>query len=129
MNQRRKEKNWLEWTVFTFGLLLVAALVLYLAYDIWTARTGPPEIEVKLGEATLQGDHYVLLVELRNSGHEVAEQVQVEVVLRRGEQTEEANFVIQHLPRGSTRHGAVTFATDPAVADRLEARVLGYQQP
>lgn len=129
MNQHRKEKNWLEWTVFTLGLLLVAALVLYLAYDIWTVRSGPPRIEVRLGAPSQQGDGYRIPVELRNSGHKVAEQVHVEVVLRKGERTEKANLVIQYLPRNSTRHGAATFTIDPATADRVEARVSGYAQP
>lgn len=130
MNRHRKEKNWLEWSVFAIGLLLVVALVVYLTYDIATARSGPPIVEIELGQTFPQSAGYAVPLTVRNRGHQVAEQVHIEVELTKSDgETEKGELTIQFLPRGATRHGTVTFTTDPRRAEQLESRVLGYQRP
>ena len=130
MNQYRKEKNWLEWCVFSGGLILVAAIVGYLAYDLWTAPSGPPRVDVRLGEASERSGRYYVPVSVKNDGHEVAERVEIEVELKQiNGQAEKAGFTVQFLPRGATRRGTVTFTNDPRLAEELTAQVRGYQQP
>lgn len=127
---RKKEKNWLEWCVFAAGLLLVLALVAYLTYDIATARSGPPNVQVELGRSFPQSAGYAVPVTVTNRGHETAEQVHIEVQLTRPDgQTEKGELMLQFLPRGATRHGTVTFTVDPRRAGSLTSRVLGYERP
>lgn len=124
------EKNWLEWAVFGFGLAVILLMVAYLAYDAATIGDEPPIVEVQLGDVDARGDMYVMQVTIRNLGDRTAESVAVEVSLLQGdEEPETAELSIDFLPRQSTRTGWVTFTTDPATADEIEAHILGYQEP
>ncbi|HEX5708519.1 MAG TPA: hypothetical protein VFX96_14545 [Pyrinomonadaceae bacterium] len=123
----KAEKNWLEWTVFGLGLLLVTGTLGFLVYD--GARLGgePPSIEVKLGTPERRAHNYVVPVTVTNHGDETAEGVVVEVSME-GVEGERGEFVVAFLPRRSTREGWVAFRTDPTGA-RLTPRVLGYEKP
>lgn len=124
------KKNWLEWSVFSVGLMLILLLVAYLAYEAITIGTEPPIIDVQLGAAETRSGLYVIPVTLRNNGDRTAEDVMIEVtLLNGGEEVETAELSIAFLPRQSTRNGWVTFTTDPATAARIESHVLGYQEP
>lgn len=122
------KKNWLEWSCFAVGLLLLASVIGYLAYDAVTLGGAPPRIEFKLGEPRPQGDRFGIAVVAENHGDQTAEAVHVEVVLKGGKE-ERAQFVIEHLPRHGRREGFVTFETDPRTAQSVEARALGFQLP
>jgi uncharacterized protein (TIGR02588 family) len=123
------EKNWLEWSVFAASLLLVVSVVAYLAYDALTAGDEPPRIAVQLGAPEQRADHFAVPVTVTNEGDQTAEGVVVEVVLERGEEEEQAQFEVAFVPRQSAREGWVTFEQDPATADRLTARAIGYEKP
>ena len=123
-------KNRLEWSVFGISLVIILALVGYLAYDAVTMGNAPPIVDVKLGEPQPRDGSYVMSVTLRNLGDETAENVTVEVTLAEGGQdTESAEITIDFLPRQSTRVGWVTFTTDPSTVDKIQPHVLGYQVP
>jgi len=126
---QREQKNWFEWLVFAISLVLVLALVGYLCRDIWTARSGPPDIEITLSPASKRSGHYVVPVTVTNRGYESAEAVHLEVTLKKKSGEEErAEVELQFLPRGSTRRAVVTFESDPAEAE-VSARVLGHRRP
>ena len=123
------QKNWLEWSVFAVGLVLVLGTIGYLIYDAVTLGTTPPSLEVKLGKPQQRQTQFLVPVSVTNHGDETAEGVLVEVALESGgKETERAEFEIAFLPRQSTREGWVTFDKDPRAA-RLKARVLGYEKP
>ena len=124
---RKVQKNWLEWTVFAVGLLLVAATLAYLAYDGATLGDAPPSIEVRLGTPERRAQNFIVPVSIVNRGDLTAEGVEVEVVLR-GASEERGSFVVAFLPRGATREGWVAFQTDPRDGE-LKARVVGYEKP
>ncbi len=127
------QKNWLEWSVFAVGLVLVLAVLAYLTYEGLTMGNDPPSIEVRLGTPEPRAHNFIVPVTVINHGDETAEGITIEVTLEnagvggavepvRGELT------VAFLPRRATREGWVTFQQDPRSA-RLTARVLGYEKP
>ncbi len=129
-NEKRVEKNLLEWVVFGASLALVACTLLFLIYDGATAGGTPPELRVDLGEPAQRGGHFVVPVKVINDGGETAEGVLVEVSLEAedGAEAERGELSIPFLPRGGRREGFVTFRSDPRNA-RLVPHVLGYEKP
>ena len=131
-NRRTKvEKNWLEWTVFGVGLVLVLSVVGFLVYDGASMGDAPPDIEVTLGQPERRGDEFLVPVAATNRGDQTAEGVQIEVVLETatgGGEPERGEVSVAFLPRRATRRGWVSFHTDPS-AGRLRPRVLGYEKP
>lgn len=122
-------KNWLEWCVFGVSLILIAGTVGSLIYDATTQETGPPRVEVTLGEPVEQPAHYLVPLTIHNRGGHTAENVQVRVWLQLpGQEPETAEFSVPYVPRESNRSGAVTFTSDPAQGI-LTARAVGYETP
>ncbi|HEV2800098.1 MAG TPA: hypothetical protein VGW12_06365 [Pyrinomonadaceae bacterium] len=125
------QKNWLEWTVFGVGLLLVLSALGYLIYDGATMGSDPPSIEVRLGAPEQREHNFIVPVSVTNHGDETAEGVLIEVLLESGAVGQEpirGELSIAFLPRRATREGFVTFQQDPRAA-RLTTRVLGYEKP
>ena len=108
-------KNWLEWTVFGVGLVLVLATLGFLIRESLGASGGPPEVVARLGSPRASAGGFMVPVEVVNVGKGTAEDVKVTVVLElpRSE-PEEAELDIAFLPRDSRRDGWVTFRSDPA---------------
>ena len=130
MKKKKLQKNWFEWVVFAVGLALVVATLAYLAYDAATITDAPPSIEVRAGEPLQREHNFIVPVTLVNKGDQTAEGVMVEVVLESGGQAgERAEFTVAFLPRRSTREGWAAFQTDPRTAERIKARVTGYEKP
>ena len=127
---RKLEKNWLEWIVFTVSLVLVAGTLAYLAYDAATIGDAPPSIEIRTGAPVQHPHNFVIPVSITNYGDLTAEGVHIEVVLENGtEEVERSEFDVAFLPRRATREGWVVFQTDPRTAQKINARVLGYEKP
>ena len=126
---KKVEKNWLEWSVFGVGLVLVVGTLGFLFYDGVRARDAEPDVRIRLGTPEQRGGQFVVPVVVTNEGGATAEGVQVEVILEQnGEERERGEFGVAFLPRRSTREGFVSFRTDPHAA-QLKPRVLGYEKP
>ena len=127
---KKTEKNWLEWIVFAVSVVLVAGTLAFLAYDGINIGDTPPSIEIRVGAPT-QGQHnFIVPVSLINHGDQTAEGVQIEVALEtEGKEMERSEFAVAFLPRRATREGWVAFQTDPRTAQKINARVLGYEKP
>jgi uncharacterized protein (TIGR02588 family) len=127
---KKMGKNWLEWTVFALSVVLVTCTLAYLAYDGMTIGDAPPSIEIRVGVPT-QGQHnFIVPVSITNHGDQTAEGVQIEVALEaEGKEMERSEFAVAFLPRRATREGWVAFQTDPRTAQKINARVLGYEKP
>jgi uncharacterized protein (TIGR02588 family) len=125
-------KNWLEWTVFAVGLLLLLGTVGYLAGQALTRGRSPAVLSITLGEPQAHPDatppHFVVPVTVRNDGARTAAEVDVEVLLARGDQVERRELTFEYVPRGSSRSGAVTFEVEPDPGS-LAARVLTFLDP
>ena len=125
-------KNWLEWTVFACGALLVLATLGVLALDAVTASHAPPRVSVKIGAVRHIADGYALSLTARNDGDQTAEGVKIAATLTprgAGKSDEErGDFQIDYLPHNSSSSGWISFKTDPRKGD-LQARVAGYSVP
>jgi uncharacterized protein (TIGR02588 family) len=128
---KKPKKNPLEWTVFMLSFLLVLFLWGYLLYHVFAKGTvSPPMIQVAVQEPKPFAAGFMVEVDLRNSGGETAENVQVEVVLRNGTtEIEKAEFQIAYIPRHSRRNGYVVFQTNPSSVERIDASVVGFEIP
>ncbi|MGB7924959.1 MAG: hypothetical protein WCF57_17090 [Pyrinomonadaceae bacterium] len=127
---KKLEKNWVEWAVFALSLVLVAATLAYLAYDAATLGDAPPTIEVRVGEPVQRPHNFIVPITITNHGDMTAEGVHIEVALENGgEELERSEFDVAFLPRSATREGWVAFQTDPRTAQKINARVLGYEKP
>jgi uncharacterized protein (TIGR02588 family) len=109
-------KNWLEWTVFAFGLVAVLGTFGYLGYEALAGDVSPPRVAVELGRPTPDGTRWTVPVRVRNDGGETAQE------------PETAQLEVAFVPRKSRREGWVTFSRDPA-AGRLTGRATGYEKP
>ena len=123
------QKNWLEWSVFAIGLLLVISTLVYLTYVGATMGNEPPSIEVRLGTPEQHAHNFTVPVTVLNHGDQTASGVIIEVVLQQdGAEQARGELQLPFLPRHATREGWVTFDKDPRTAE-LKARVLGYEKP
>ena len=125
----KPQKNWFEWIVFAFGLILVSSTLGYLIYAGASMGHEPPSLEVRLGTPEQRQFNFIVPVTVVNHGDETAEGVRIEVVMTNGgEEIARGELDIAFVPRHATREGWVTFEQDPR-ASQLKARVLGYQKP
>lgn len=123
------QKNWLEWSVFAVSLAITLAVLAVLVVSEIRSREEPADIRVYVGAPVRGASGHRLPVVVRNEGDQTAEQVHVEVVLRRGESEEErGSLTIAFVPRRSERRGWVSFRSDPRCC-AVDARAVGYEEP
>ncbi|HEX2218135.1 MAG TPA: hypothetical protein VHG35_04980 [Gemmatimonadales bacterium] len=125
----KAEKNWLEWTVFGVGLVLVLATLGYLVRESLVTHDGPPEVIARLGAPRPSAGGYLVPVEVSNVGQATAEDVRVRVFLDLPDGArEEAEFDVAFLPRGSLRKGWASFRNDPARGS-LRLGAIAFEEP
>jgi uncharacterized protein (TIGR02588 family) len=128
--QNKGEKNFLEWTVFTVSLLLVLGILGYLGYKTFTHKTSPPEIEVVFRPNPSEATPYRYYVEIKNTGGATAEEVSIELVLEKDQETiEDAELTLAFVPQKSKRVGWLNFSKNPQMADTIFARVISFKKP
>lgn len=125
---RKLEKNALEWTVFGVSLVLVMATLAYLAREVVTTGSRPPELVVQLGTPRPVTHGFQVPVTVLNRGDHVAEGVNVVITLVAKAEREEAVLNLAFLPRQSKREGWVTFRGDPSNGE-LEIGPVVYASP
>lgn len=124
------EKNWLEWSVFSVSLVVLAFIFGFLGYDALTSEGEQPDISVQLGTVEPHGDYFIVPLTFRNDGGQSVEDVQVDVTLMAGgAELEVSSVTAPALPRQSSRQAWVVFSNDPAGADAIEARLVSYVVP
>jgi uncharacterized protein (TIGR02588 family) len=121
-------KNTLEWIVFAASGMLIAGVVGVLVYGAATGGNRPPSLSITRGTAENTAGGFALPLEVRNTGDTTAEDVQIEVTLTIGSETERSEAELPFVPHRSHRRVWVTFKNEPA-RGRLDARVLGYREP
>lgn len=127
------KKNWLEWTVFSVGLLLLLVTSGYLVWQALSHGHQPAALTVTLGEpwapAGVQPPHYIVPITVSNDGGQTAAEVDIVVELvEGGKSIERRELTFAFVPHLSSRSGALTFEHRPQT-DQLSARVLGYLEP
>ena len=121
-------KNAFEWTVFGIGCVLIIATTWCLTWYALNSKDGPARILIESGTPVLEGDRFRVPIEIRNTGHRVASNVQIVISATTGATSQQAGLSIDHIPRGATRQGFVTFS-GPDVPTQPKCEVTGYQQP
>jgi uncharacterized protein (TIGR02588 family) len=125
----KPEKNWLEWTVFGVGLVLVLATLGYLARESLVREDGPPEVIAQLGTPRPSAGGYLVPIEVSNVGNDTAEDVRVPVFLNLPDGArEEAELDVAFLPRGSVRNGWASFRNDPSRGS-LTVGAIAFEVP
>jgi uncharacterized protein (TIGR02588 family) len=127
------KKNWLEWTVFAVGLLLLLATSGYLLFQAVSHGHQPAALSVTLGEpwtpAGVSPPHFIVPITVRNDGGQTAAEVDIAVELvEGGKPIERRELTFGFVPHLSSRSGALTFEHRPR-PEQLSARVLGYLEP
>ncbi|HEY3662416.1 MAG TPA: hypothetical protein VGL24_04620 [Chthoniobacterales bacterium] len=126
---KKPQKNWLEWTVFAFSLLLVLGTAGLLIHEHLSLGQEPADPQITLGSPEAHDGYFAVPVKVVNRGDNTAESVQIEVELQLpGKESEKGQVQLNYLPRQATRHAWVTFRHDPRQG-KMETRVLGYQRP
>lgn len=128
MKTDTERKNWLEWSVTIVSAILVAFTLGILIYQMIYEEKTPPDIRVTLGNAEQKDGGYAILVSAFNQGTQTAQNVLIEVVLKKDGKEETAEITFQYLPRKSEVEGWVTFGTSPK-AGQLQTRIIGYNVP
>ena len=122
-------KNWLEWTVFAVGAVLVLATTAYLAVQAIKPPHREVRVAVTFGRPEPGPLGYQVPVEIRNDGGGPALTVNVEIALERGgSAAERASVLIDYLPAHSRRTGRVAFRGDPAEGT-LVVQAVSYAEP
>ena len=119
-----------EWTTFSIALIILAIIVGLVIYEWLTQKHRPPVLSVTSSSEIRQvpGQFYVPF-EIKNSGGETAESVQVIAELRiNGEVEESGEQQIDFLASGETEEGAFVFSRDPRQGE-LSMRVASYKLP
>jgi len=126
---KKPEKNAVEWSVFILSAIIIVSTIAFLAMAAIREKKVPPELHVTTGAPeTTHGGHRIE-VKVTNKGDLSAEQVRIEVALRRGDdEIERAELDIIYVPRKSEREGWVTFRNDPRCCD-VTTRAVSYEAP
>ncbi len=127
--QTQQDIPLLEWLVGAIGLVLVLATLGYLAYAGWTNTLSPPKIQTKMQSISPNGDGYLVIFNVVNTGGETAAGVTVEGTLHNGNQeVERSTATIDYVPDHSTRGGGLFFKQNPAQF-HFELKAIGYANP
>lgn len=108
------------------GVLLVAVLG-FLGYQAVAVRDGPPALRTHMAPV---GDAdqppYVFQVQVRNTGGQTAQAVQITGQLTRDDrQVEQASATVRYIPPNSHRAVSLLFETDPKTA-AISVKAAGY---
>jgi uncharacterized protein (TIGR02588 family) len=119
----------LEWAIAALGAMLLAALLLYLAYFAVSYRETAPAVSVEALSVAPAGAGYLVRYRVVNEANGTAAGLQVMGQLRRGDETiEEREAVIDYLPPFSAREGGFYFSQDPGSYE-LVLSLGGYSKP
>jgi uncharacterized protein (TIGR02588 family) len=118
-----------EWVAFGIASALLALVVGAILAFVATGPARPPRFTVSAPQTRVADGAFHIRTEVRNTGEETAESVQVAAELvRDGETVAEGDQVIDFLPGGETREVEFVFSADPS-SGLLDVRVTGYVVP
>jgi uncharacterized protein (TIGR02588 family) len=124
-------KNWLEWSVFGVGAVLIAATVGYLGVQAARPGENEPALTVTFGAPEPRAIGYAVPVEIRNTAAGAAEAVTVEAGLelrQGGLAAETARITVEYVPGYGRRTARLEFRSDPRQGT-LVVRSVSYAMP
>ncbi|MFF2322330.1 TIGR02588 family protein [Agrobacterium sp. NPDC058088] len=123
------EPHWIEWVTGTICTLLVAAMLGWIAYDIY--RYSPEDARFDIDVSGIEGEpgQYRVKFDIRNLSMTTAAQVKVRGDLQRNETAaENADVTFDYVASESKDSGTLFFRNDPRNGT-LTLTVTGYTQP
>ena len=115
-----------ERLVAALGVILVVALLCFLAYQALAGAEGGPELGVDVERVERARDQFVVHVRIRNDGGKTARSVSVSGALTDGGRTvEQATTTVSYVPPTSVRAAALVFTRDTREV-KLSVRAEGY---
>jgi uncharacterized protein (TIGR02588 family) len=127
----RPRKNWLEWTVFGMGVVLIVATVGYLGLQTARPAVKEPMLSVTFGRPAPGPVGYAVPVEIRNASAGPAEDVTIETALEMqagGLAAETARITVGYIPGYGRRTARLEFRRDPREGT-LAVRSMSYAVP
>lgn len=127
--QSRGELALWEQVVAVLGVVVVAATLGHLGWQIATEASGPPVLRVEPGASQPSGAGYLTGFEVFNDGASTATALGIVGRLERdGTLVEESRATVDYVPPKSSRKGGLFFTRDPA-RFTLALRPDGYADP
>ena len=121
--------HWIEWVTGIACTLLVAAMLGWIAYDIY--RYSPEEARFEVTVSHVEGEpgQYRVKFDIRNLSMTTAAQVKVRGDLERNDAApEKADVTFDYVASESSDSGTLFFRNDPR-SGTLTLSVAGYTEP
>ncbi|CVI63149.1 MULTISPECIES: TIGR02588 family protein [Agrobacterium] len=123
------DPHWIEWVTGTICTLLVAAMLGWIAYDIYRYIPEDARFEIAVTGVEAQAGQYRVRFDIRNLSMTTAAQVQVRGDLQQNDATlESADVTFDYVASESRDTGTLFFRNDPRSAT-LTINVAGYTEP
>ena len=117
-----------EWLAGGIGLLVLLALLGFLAREATTRRT-PPDLVARVDSVSRGSSGWLAHLRVDNRGRETAVSVMVEGELATAAgDTMRSETTLDYVPGRSHRGGGLLFDQDPRLG-KLDVRVIGFQEP
>lgn len=118
----------LELAITLLGGAVLLASAVYLTFR-GAQEQLPPSFEIVLSAPESAAAGFRVPMEIKNTGDEAAQTVEIEVTCVWGGQSAQSSHVtVDWIPGGSARRAVVFFQDDPA-SGTMKARVEGFQEP
>lgn len=123
------DPHWIEWVTGAICTLLVAAMLGWIAYDIYRYQPEDARFEIAVTSVEGQSVPYRVKFDIRNLSMTTAAQVQVRGELQQdGTMQESADVTFDYVASESTDAGTLFFRNDPR-RGTLNLNVSGYTEP
>ena len=128
--QKKPQRSLAEWITFSIASAILSAIAALVVYVWISDRKEPPILEVTQPSQIREADgQFYVPFELKNTGGETVESVQVVAELRVNGQVEEVgDQQIDFLSGGEAEEGAFVLRQDPRRGE-LVIRVASYKVP
>jgi uncharacterized protein (TIGR02588 family) len=123
------DPHWIEWVTGTICTLLVAAMLGWIAYDIY--RYVPEDARFDIAVTSVEGQpgQYRVKFDILNLSMTTAAQVQVRGDLQRNDAApENADVTFDYVASESKDSGTLFFRSDPR-SGTLTLTIAGYTEP
>ena len=125
---QRESRSAAEWVTFAVASAVLLTIVGLIAMEATrTKDPAAPHARV-IGEPEARGGQHVVMVEVTNAGDRAAENVQVIGELEVGDDTFEAEQLVDFLSGSEATEIALVFPEDPADGT-LDVRVAAFTRP
>jgi uncharacterized protein (TIGR02588 family) len=122
------KKNWLEWSVFALGLVLIAGVSALLLRAHLAQEGRPPAIVVTAGTPVQTASSYAIPLDIANDGDRSAEDIRIEVVLSGAAGEGRTEITVPLLPYGSRRRAWIQMSPQSS-APAVRTRVISFAEP